>query len=470
MTDNSTHVLDVFMNPGSVAVFGSMLEGWFFGGGVVVKELLEFGYTGPIYPVHPTAEDVYGLKVYSDVLEIEGTIDLAVIITSCKHVPDIIRECGQKRVRAAVVVSDNFAEGGTEGIKRQDHLTEVARTAGIRLIGPNTLGVFNITDAFTTIPYEKGYDSIKKGQLGVITQTGMYGPQAVPLGEYAFGISKIIDLGNMCDIDEVDCLEYLGNDPATTVISLYAEHTLRPKKFLDVAGKISRGKPILCLKGGRSPEAAQALASHTGSMAGDDLLYDALFKQAGVIRVREYEDLLECAKAFISQPLPAGNRLGIITITGAMGIACIDAASSSGLVLGQLSPASTEKLAKIHPTLRGHPIDLGPASAANGIEMFSFYKRCFDVLMEDENIDCIYVNTYISSYLNPENYRGVLQHMSENRSKPVVTWSYGPSSQAVRDLASLTEEYGIPFYSTTNKAIQTLGYMAGYAQWKSSRK
>ena len=470
MTERTTHALDVFMNPKSVAVFGSMLEGWFFGAGVVVKELLESGYKGVIYPVHPTARMVNGLKVYQDILDIEGPIDLAVIITSYKHVPDIIRKCGRKGVRAAVVVSDNFAESGAEGKKRQDDLIELAKAAGIRLIGPNTLGVFNVTDAFTTIPYEKGYNGIKKGPLGVITQTGMYGPQAVPLGEYAFGVSKIIDLGNMCDIDEVDCLEYLGNDHATKVISLYAEHTLRPKRFLEVAGRISREKPILCLKGGRSPEAAQAMASHTGSMAGDDLLYEALFRQAGIIRVQEYEDLLDCAKTFISQPLPTGNRLGIITLTGAMGIACIDAAASAGLALGELSPDSREKLAQIHPTLRGHPIDLGPASAANGIELFSFYTRCFDILMEDENIDCIYVNTYISSYMNPENYREVLQHMSTKRSKPVVTWSYGPSSQAVRQLASLTEAQGIPFYTTTNHAIRTLGYMARYAQWKSQRQ
>ena len=470
VTMKNEHVLDVFLNPESVAVFGSMIEDWFFGAGVVVKELIDLGYSGTIYPVHPTAKTVCSRRVYNDIVDIDGPIDLAVIITSYKHVPGIIKKCAQKGVRAAVVVADNFGESGTEGENRQEELTQLARSFGIRLIGPNTLGVFNVGRPFTTIPYEKGYTKVEKGPFSIITQTGMYGPQAIALNEYPFGVSKIIDLGNMCDIDEVDCLEYLGEDQETRIISLYIEHTRRPADFLKTVKKISREKPILCLKGGKSPESADAMASHTGSMAGDDQLYEALFKQSGVIRVSEYEDLLECAKAFISQPLPGGNRLGVISITGAMGIACIDAAASEGLCLGDLSPASRKRLSAIDSTLRGHPIDLGPASAADGLKLFSYYTKCFDILMEDENIDCIYVNTYISSYFKADNYKEVLQHMSKRNSKPVVVWSYGPSSRSVRELASLVESYGIPHYTTTHKAIRALGYMAAYAGWRNLRE
>ena len=148
----------------------------------------------------------------------------------------------------------------------------------------------------------------------------MYGPQAAALNEYAFGINTIIDLGNMCDIDEVDSLEYLEADPDTKVIGLYLEHTWRAKALRETARRVSKSKPILCLKGGRSSEAARAMASHTGSIAGQDSLYDALFRQAGIIRVEDYEDLLEVAKVFLSQPFPAGNRIGIISLTGAIGI------------------------------------------------------------------------------------------------------------------------------------------------------
>jgi acyl-CoA synthetase (NDP forming) len=455
-----------FFRPGGIAVFGSMMEGWFFGGAVVVKELQALGYGGRIYPIHPSASRVYGLKVYPDLLQVEGVVDMAVIATSYRAVPEILEACGKKGVSAAVVIADGFAEVGPEGIGRQDELVAVAKARGIRIIGPNTLGIYRPQEGISTVPYEKGYHLPPRGGLSIITQTGIYGPQAAALNEYRFGISTIIDLGNMCDIDEVDCLEYLGSDPDTTVIGMYIEHTRRPRKLMEIAAEVSSNKPVICLKGGRSSEAAHAMASHTGSIAGQDVLYDALFRQAGIIRIFEYEDLMLTSKVFLTQPLPRGNRLGIISLTGAMGIQCIDAAVENGLVLGRLTGSSMEKLHAVHHTLAGHPIDLGPATAANGIDFFAYYMRCFEVLMEDENIDCIYLNTYISSYLEAEGYAHVFRHMADNLRKPVVSWSYGPSSESVRRLGAFTESHGIPAYPSTRKAIEALGHLVRYAQRK----
>lgn len=443
-----------------------MMEGWFFGGAVVVKELQELGYRGAIYPVHPRAVTVHGLKVYPDISLVPGDVDLAVIATSYRAVPEILHACGDKGVSSAVVIADGFAEAGPEGIRRQEEVLSIARTKGMRIIGPNTLGIYRPHSGISTIPYEKGYRLPPPGGLSIVTQTGMYGPQAAAMIEYRFGISTVIDLGNMCDLDEVDGLEYLGNDPGTTVIALYIEHTRRPRELLETARRVSGSKPILCLKGGRSSEAARAMASHTGSIAGQDSLYNALFHQAGIIRVDEYEDLLLTSKAFLSQPLPKGNRLGVISLTGAMGIQCIDAAGENGLVLGELSMNSTRNLLAVSPTLAGHPIDLGPASAANGIDFFTYYRQCFDILMADDNIDCVYLNTYISSYLTPDVYEEVLRHMAGNLRKPVVAWSYGPSTESVTKLGALTEKCGIPFYPTTRKAIQALGCLVRYARWR----
>ena len=462
----SSDQLSYFFRPEGIAIFGSMKEEWFFGASVVVKELKELGYTGAIYPIHPTSTSVYGLKVYPDISQVEGMIDLAVIVTSYRSVPGILESCGRKGVKAAVVISDGFAENGDGGRVRQAEIVAIAQAKGIRIIGPNTLGIYKPHGGISTIPYEKGYHLPPKGGLSIITQTGMYGPQAVAMNEYSFGTNTIIDLGNMCDIDEVDCLEYLRTDHDTTVIGLYMEHTKRPKALLETARRISMSKPIVALKGGRSSESAKAMASHTGSISGKDSLYDALFRQAGIIRVDDYEDLLESAKIFLSQPLPKGNRLGILSITGAIGIQCIDIGTQYGLIPGTLSPDSRELLLSISHTLTNHPIDLGPATAVNGIDILTYYTRCFDVLMEDENIDCIYLNTYISSYLKPDFYENVLEHMGRNLKKPVVVWSYGPSSEAVRKLGSLIERHGIPFYPTTRKAIQALGYMVRYAKWK----
>jgi len=462
----SEHILDHFLKPDSVALFGSMREDWFFGAGVVIKDLKALGYRGEIYPIHPSAESVCGIRVYRDVKDAPSTISLGVIITSYRYVSQILKACASRGIRAVIVVSDGFGENGEEGKARQEELLAIARDSGVRIIGPNTLGVYNPDDGFTTIPYEKGYARAIPGPLSIITQTGMYGPQAIGLNDYRFGINKIIDLGNMCDINETDCLEYLGSDPSTKVISCYLEHIYEPRRFLDVARRVSRDKPVLCLKAGRTEASAQAIASHTGSMAGDDALYDALFRQAGIIRVEEYEDLLEYAKVFTLGLLPRGNRLGVISLTGAIGIQCIDAAASSGLVLGDLSPESTRKLSGINHTLGSHPIDLGPASAMQGMDVLMFYTRSFDILMEDENIDCIYLNLYISSYLTADFYQEFLSHVRGHMAKPVVAWSYGPSNNSLRCLKETAENTGIPFLPTTFKAIRSLGHLARYASWR----
>ena len=461
--------LKSFFNPGSVALFGSMQEEWFFGPSVVIKDLREGGYRGAIYPVHPTVKTVYGLPVYRNVRDIPGDIELAVVITSWRHVPGILKSCGERGAKAAVVVSDGFGEMGEEGRIRERELVSLAKGFGLRIIGPNTLGILNTADKFTTVPYERCYRYTKTGRLSIVAQTGMYGPQAVSLNDYSFGVNKIIDLGNMCDVDEVECLSYLEHDEQTEVISLYLEHTRRPQAFLETVKRLSMKKPVLCLKGGRSPEAAGALASHTGSLAADDRLYEGLFRQTGVITVDGYRDLLDCAKPFLYQPLPTGSGLGIISFSGAIGIQCIDAARLSGLTPAKLSAASHERLSRIHPLMGGHPIDLGPAVAVAGLEVFNFYQKSYETLMEDNAVDCIYFNTYVSELVKPEHFREVFEYIRERRGKPTVMWCYGTSGEQKRELAVLAEGFGIPCYETTRKAVRVLGYMHRYAAWKRSR-
>jgi acetyltransferase len=460
--------LDPFINPRSIALFGSMQENWFFGPGVIIGDLLKWNYPGRIYPIHPTASTVYGLLVHKDLSAVDDVPELAVIATSFKHVSGILRQCGAKGVKAAVIISDGFAEAGPEGKIRQEELLAIAKTFGIRLMGPNTVGVFNTEHRFTTLPYERGYDYDKRGQLSIIAQTGVYSPQAIGWHEYEPGINKVIDLGNMSDVDETDCLEYLGDDETTSVISLYMEHSRRPARFLEVLKKVTRKKPVLCLKPGTSTGAAAAMASHTGSMAGNENLYAAVLKQGGALRVEEYEDLRDCAAPFLRFPLPKGNRLGIITFSGGVGIQCIDAAESNGLIVGELSRASRQKLAAVHATLGNHPIDVGPASATAGAHIFGLYKKCFDILREDDNIDCIYVNGYVSHGLKPAYYADLLHDMGSCREKPIVSWCYGPSRTLVMEFGDLAERCGIPFYATSGKAVRALSYTVRYARWRAA--
>jgi len=465
---DTEHLLNVFLNPPSIAVFGSMQENGFFGASVIIKDLLQGGYTGALYPIHPSADTVHGKRVYRTLEDIDTTPELAVVVTSYRNVPDILHQCGSRGVKSLIVVSDGFAEAGPEGIKREKELLAIARSYGMRIIGPNTVGIFNAADAISTVPYDRGYEYNGTGGLSIITQTGMYSPQAMAWNEYHAGINKVIDLGNMSDVDETDCLEYLGNDEGTAIISLYIEHSRRPRELKETARRVSLKKPIICLKPGTSPGAATAMASHTGSLAGNENLYRGLFSQSGIIRVEEYEDLRDCATPFLRYPLPRGNRLGIITFSGSIGIQCIDTAEVSGLTIGALSEANRESLAGLDPTLGGHPIDVGPASATAGENLLSLYQRSFDILAADENIDCIYLNTYLSHVVRPEYYDGLLQHIGDFREKPIVAWAYGTSRRLVEDFGTLAESRGIPFFFTTRKAIRSLGYMVRYASWKRS--
>jgi acyl-CoA synthetase (NDP forming) len=463
---NREHVLKPFLTPRSIALFGSMREGQFFGAGVIIKDLLKGGYTGTLYPIHPSADTVYGKRVYRTLQDIDTTPELAVIITSYRNVPDILHQCGSRGIRSVIVVSDGFAEIGPEGERRQKGLLAIAASYGMRIIGPNTVGIFNAADAISTVPYDRGYHYNGTGKLSVITQTGMYGPQAMAWNEYRPGVNKVIDLGNMSDVDETDCLEYLEQDDGTGVISMYIEHSRRPRILQETAKRVSLKKPILCLKPGISPGAATAMASHTGSLAGNENLYRGLFNQSGIIRVEEYEDLRDCTIPFIRYPLPRGNRLGVITFSGAIGIQCIDTAEASGLTLGTLSDTSKESLTRVDRSLSGHPIDVGPASATAGEKILTIYQQAFDILAAEKNIDCIYVNTYVSHVVRPEYYKELLQHIGSVRDKPIVAWSYGTSRKLVEEFALLAESCGIPFFFTTRKAIRSLGYMVRYSSWK----
>lgn len=462
-------VLKPFLKPKSIALFGSMSEERNFGAGIIVRDLLAWHYPGNIYPVHPTASSVYGLKVLRKIDEIPSIPELAVIITSFRQVLPIINECGKKGIKSVVVVSDGFGEAGPEGKERERELVKLAQSYGIRIMGPNTIGVFNAADRVTTVPYDRGYPYQKVGGLSIVTQTGMYGPQAMAWHEFPPGINKVIDLGNMCDVDETDCLSYLTADEGTKVISLYMEHTRRPRDFLAAAREATMKKPILCLKPGKSTAAARAMASHTGSLAGNDALYRTVLNQAGVVTVEDYEDLRYLATPFLTFTLPRGNRLGILTFSGAIGIQCIDLAHEMGIQIASLTPLSLQKLSSLHETLRNHPIDVGPASALVGTGIFALFKACYDILREDETVDVIYINTYVSPVVKPFYYEEILEYMAAFREKPTVLWCYGPAGELVQEFGYLAGKYGLPFFSTTRKALLALSTMIKYARYRQGK-
>lgn len=445
-----------FFQARSIAVIGTFREGW-FGGSVVIKSLLNAGYKGRIYPVNPTYHEVHGLRVYHAVSEVKGRIDLAIIMINARAVPGVLRECAEKGVKAAIVVADGFAERDQRGALLQREIVDIARGTGLRIIGPNTAGIVNTANGLNMCPYDAGYYKLREGSVAICAQTGMTNPQAFPYHALQFGMSKICDFGNKCDVDECDLLEYLEADPETRVISMYLESITNGRRFLEVVSRVARRKPVLVLKSGKTRQGARASASHTGSLAVDDHIFEAACTQAGVLRLERFDDLFEMPKMFVYQPLPEGNRMGILTITGGVGVHSIDEGAKYGLVVGSLSPQTKEALNAVFPSMGEIPVDIGPPAAA--IRDFpSRYPEIFSAVVADENVDCLLNILWIDHEGRLlEAYEKVYKRIKDMYRKPVVTWLYGPNPRLVAEMRQRLEDLGFPVFRDPETSIRALG-------------
>jgi acetyltransferase len=457
MNEELKRDLDLFFEPRSVAIIGS-LETGMTGGGVIIENLRKLGFPGKIYPVNPSYDEVLGLKVYPNINELPEIVDLANVMVPRRIVPRIIRECAEKGVKAAVIISDGFAERDKEGAKLQRETVNIAKSAGLRLIGPNTVGVANTAVGLVTSQFLVQYEKIKKGYVAFGGQSGLIvGLQALPFENYCLG--KMCDFGNKCDIDESDFLEYLADDPDTKVIGLHLESIKDGYRFLKVAKKTVAEKPILVFKLGRTEDSKRAMISHTGSLAGEYKIYESAFKQAGIIKVDTLREFLEIPKIFVSQPLPEGNRIAIITTSGGCGTIAIDKAIESGLSLAKLSTETLEGLAKIHPTLRRNPIDIVPAMLS--VDLTSLYKDTINLLLDDRNVDCITIVCWAPPMIPPQFYVQLLSDL--NMTKPITIWVYGPTPSGVEETLRELENSGFPAFSDFEIAIKAMGTMYEYS-------
>jgi len=461
--------LSLFFEPQSFAVIGSLREGY-FGGSVVVKTLLNAGFKGKIYPVNPSYQEVLGLKVFPSIRDIPEKIDLAYIIINRRSVLNVMEECAEKGIKAVVVVADGFAERDEEGVRLQKEIVDFAKMAGMRIIGPNTAGIANPAHGFIPDPYEMGYDKVKVGGIAICAQTGMINPQAFPYGDLHYGVSKICDYGNKCDVDECDLLEYLESDPATKVITMYLESIRDGRRFLEISRRVTAKKPVLILKSGRTKEGARVSASHTGSLAMDDQIFSAACKQAGIIRLEKFNELFELPKLFASQSLPKGNRLGIVTFTGGVGVLAIDEAAKYGLSVAKLSSETVTKLNAIFPDLGKTIVDIGPPMAVINNYM-DIYSEILKPVLLDDNIDCLFNVIWTSPFEDfVEKYLNFYEEMRGNHQKTIATWIYGPSVPLIHDMSSRMEDLGFPVFSTIETSIKALGIAYQYSIWKKGEK
>ena len=458
--------LSSFFYPQTVAVFGSMQarSGTAYG---VIKNMLDFGFTGKIYPVNPSAAGgkVLDLDVYSSIDEIATQVDLAVIIIPPASVPKIVQQCAQKGIRAAIVVSEGFAEASEEGKRLQLELVKIAHHNGIRLLGPNTLGVLNTYNYLVTTPYLIGYNKPMRGSIAYCSQSGLLTFGTHPIKDRGYPISKVCDFGNKCDVNEVDLLEYLADDPDTKVIVMHLEDIKDGRRFIKAATRAVFKKPVLIFKPNRNEASARAAASHTGSLAGNDRVYEEAFKQTGIIRLNSWQEFWEIPRVFASQPLPKGNRVAIITATGGGGVILVDEAIRVGLVITEFTSETKTKLAALFPRMASNPVDVGPFMAVSiGGNPFMAYEETVPLVLADENVDCAVIVCHGGPRTAPM-FTRLKEHISRF-SKPVTVFCYGINLAEMEEFSRHLEGLGLPTYFDLETAVRALGAAATYSKIK----
>jgi acetyltransferase len=354
--DRITEKINFLFHPKSVAVIGASDSFGKWGFNIINRILLKTGDMR-IYPINPKATEILGIKAYATILDVPDEIDLAVIVIPPSLVLEAMKDCVKKVVKVALVITAGFREVGQEGIGLESEMLRIAHKGGIRVVGPNCMGHFSVNDnLFTT-----GSSKIRPGPISLISQSGNFGGYIVDRGtEKGVGFNKFVSSGNEADLTIEDFVEYFGEDEQTRIICAYIEGLKDGRRFFELARKISRKKPIIVMKGGRTREGAQAAMSHTGSLSGADDIHDAAFRQAGVIRVNKVDELLDIASAFIRQSFPRGRRIGIITGGGGFGVVAADACRRMGLELPLLSQETITRLNRWMPPRWPHanPVDM----------------------------------------------------------------------------------------------------------------
>jgi acetyltransferase len=441
----------------------------------LIKNLRDFGYSGPIYPVNPDTTkypEVLGLPVHESIAAVPEAIDLAVAIAPPSAMPEIVTQCAGKGVPAVIVLSEGFAESNAEGAELQRRITAIARETGVRIMGPNTFGAFNAANGLATIAPYLAQKRVESGGVAVCSQTGSTGPHQMPLGDWGYPIGKMCDIGNKCDVDEVDVMEYLADDPQTKVVALHLEDVRDGRRFMEAARRLVARKPLVILKTGRTRAGARASASHTGSLMGSDHVYDAAFRQVGAIRVATWRQLWEVPKVLLNNKLPQGKRFAVITITGGQGVIAADAAADAGLEVATFSPETIEKLLTISPKLGGNPIDLGPAMSDSRSQSsnnpFAIVGDAASVALEDPNVDCATVTFCVTQPLVAlyPMLMDMFEEVARRTAKALNIWVYGTSLPAIEEAIRQLQARGIPAHADLDSAIQALGCAADYAAFK----
>lgn len=451
-----TSSLTPFFHPAGVAVIGASSNPHKLSYGIM-RNLVNSPYAGGVYPVNPGAAEILGKACYPDISEVPDPVDLAVIVLPVSAIPATLEACGQRGVKAVIIISGGFKEVGAEGEEIELRSLAIIKKYNMRMIGPNCVGLVNLHTGLNTTFI---YGLPDPGGIAFMAQSGAVMGGVVDLVQgKKVGFSHFISMGNEADVTETDLMEYLAEDPNVRVIAAYVEQIKDGRRFLEVARRVSRVKPVVLLKGGRSSAGARAVSSHTGSLAGSYAAYQAAFKQAGVIEVTSLTELFEVALAFDFQPLPRGKRAVIITNAGGPAALASDALAANGLTLDDLEPDTRATLrAALNPSAQvGNPVDiLGGAEPPD-------YALCVKTLVKDKNVDIVIPLLVPQALVNPAGVAQAIVDESRNNDKTVLACIVGDLS--VDEARLVLHGARIPMYTTAEAMGTVLKHMLNYGSF-----
>jgi acyl-CoA synthetase (NDP forming) len=443
-------MLDLLFNPRAVAIIGASTKVQNIGNRIV-KNLLDFGYKGHIYPINPAAEEIHGVKAYRSILDVPTDVDVAHMVIPARFVPQAIDDCGQRGVKFVILNGGGFAEVGPEGAAIEEDCLARARKHGIRIMGPNCQGIIN-SDPNVRAYCDFTFTMPDPGAISIVALSG--GVAEVihqAFSERGVGTRLYASNGNACDITIPDILRYYGDDEGTRVIVLYVEGLREPGMFLEVSREVAAKKPILAMKAGRTKEGARAAASHTGGLAKEDVATDAIFDKTGILSFRDEGELCDAAVAFASQPIPCGNRVGMITNTGGPAVIATDVLVGGGLEIPRLSErARTALKEKLFPEATvGNPVDVLATAGAG------HFRAALDVMMAEEQIDSLYINFVTPFFVDTDSVAREIVAVNRQGKKPIIC-NLMTDKRRWTETVRILAEGGVPCYSHPSTAARVL--------------
>jgi len=451
-------MLDALFKPKSVAIIGASNNPLSIGH-IVMQNLLEHNYKGPIYPINPKSKYIKSFRAYPSVSDVPDDIDLVNISIKNTLVPYVLEDCGKKGVKFAIVHTAGFKEVGEEGLKLEKQIVEVAHRYGMRIYGPNSQGIQN-SDPSVSVYANFTFVPMSPGNISIVAQSGGVG-ETLKLHLYRIGkgIRMYSSFGNEADVSMNEIIDYYGQDEETKVIMVHIETLKDPAGFLEVANRVTSKKPILALKSGKTSEGTVAVASHTGAMIEQETIADVIFKKSGVLRFHSQEDMIDAAVAFSNQPVPKGNKVIIVTNTGGPAIIGVDECISAGLKLAELSPETKETLRKLvfQEAIVSNPVDV---VATAGPEQ---YGGTVEALLKDPNIDSLLLVFVTAPFVDCEGIARKLGEIGKTAQKPIVCQVI-TIEERWGEVIRIIRKSGIPVYNFSEIAARVLSSMTDYGK------